>query len=143
MADQNSTQDFIRISQYHLALIAGGFGISGGLIGAWLNHHFSGNRDRRKEFNDAASVIHEKLIEERRNPSPFPTGPTETEFEIFAQHLTATERNNFNKAIEKYNKTKEEAEITMLEGVIGCGRYTNPSLIVKEIDNLLKFTKRR
>lgn len=143
MADHGSVNDFIRISQYHLALIAGGFGISGGLIGAWLNHHFSGNRDKRKEFNDVAAVIYKKLIEERRNPSPFASGPTETEFDVFSQHLSDEKRSSFYVAIEKYNKTKNEADIGTYEGLAGGGYYTNPSLIIKEIDNLLEYTKRR
>lgn len=143
MADQGSTQDFIRISQYHLALIAGGFGVTGGLIGAWLNHFFSGNRDRRKEFNDAAIGINKKLIEEQRNPHPLTVGPSEIEFDVFAQYISPTDRSNFYKAIEKYNKAKDAAKIVQLEGVPGVIHYKNPSLIINEIENLLKFSKRR
>lgn len=112
-------------------------------IGFLAGHFLAIGRDRRKEFNDAAGVVYLKLIEERRNPRPFASGPDESEFDVFSQHLSARKRSSFCTAIEKYNKTKEEADIGMYEGVIGGGHYTNPSLIVKEIDNLLKFTMRR
>lgn len=143
MTDQGSAQDFIRISQYHLALIAGGFAITGGLVGAWLNHYFSGSRDIRKEFNDAARVINEKLIAERSNPSPFEEGPTETEFEIFAQHLSSKDRRNFVKVIERYKKEKNEQNVYSPEGGIGVLYYENPSRIVNEINKIFKFTKRK
>ncbi len=112
-------------------------------IGFLAGHFLAIGRDRRKEFNEAAGVIYRKLIEERRNPNPFNFGPTDSEFDVFGQHLSARKRSSFYNAIGKYNKAKEGADIGSYEGVIGGGHYTNPSLIVKEIDNLLKFTKRR
>jgi hypothetical protein len=141
MADQNSAQDLIRISQYHLAFIAGGFGITGGLIGAWLNHYFSGSRDRRKEFNEAAEVLSVKLIKERNNASPFDHSPTDVEFEIFSQHLPFWKRGSFNRCVEKYKKTKTDNRYTSSE--YGDISYHDKNLIVSACSELLKFTKRK
>jgi hypothetical protein len=112
-------------------------------IGFLAGHFLAIGRDRRKEFNEAAKVINEKLFKERRNPTPLASVPSDTERDVFAQHLFFVKRRNFYYAVEKYNKIKEDADIRMLEGVIGCGRYKNESLIINEINNLLRYTKRR
>lgn len=143
MIDQGNAQDLIRISPYHLALIAGGFTLVGGLVGALLNHYFSTHRDRRKEFNEAASIINEKLINELNNPSPFISGPTETEIEVFAQHLSTKDRHNFFKAIDEYNKARNESDVSSPEGIIGILYYSDSSLIVDRIRKVMNFTKRR
>jgi hypothetical protein len=143
MIEQGNAQDFIRISQYHIGLIAGGFTLVGGLLGALLNHYFSTHRDRRKEFNAAASIINEKFINEQNNPSPLTNGPTETEIEVFALHLSTKDRHNFFKAIDEYNKVKNESDVSSPEGIIGILYYSDPSLIVDKIRKVMNFTKRR
>ncbi|MDH4240753.1 MAG: hypothetical protein OEW48_14430 [Phycisphaerae bacterium] len=53
MPDQESTQSFIRITYYQGLLIAGGFTLLGGFIGAWLNHYFAGQRNNAERYNSA------------------------------------------------------------------------------------------
>lgn len=53
MPDQESTQSLIRITYYQGLLIAGGFTLLGGLIGAWLNHYFAERRNKTERYNTA------------------------------------------------------------------------------------------
>jgi hypothetical protein len=62
MPDQNSTQDFIRLTYYHLALLAGGFTVIGALLGAWLNHYFSNWRNRKERFLNAYDTFRQAFL---------------------------------------------------------------------------------
>ena len=53
MPDQESVQGLIRITYYQGLLIAGGFTLLGGLIGAWLNHFFADRRNKTERYNTA------------------------------------------------------------------------------------------
>lgn len=53
MSDQESVQGFIRITYYQGLLIAGGFTLIGGIIGAWLNHYFADRRNKTERYNTA------------------------------------------------------------------------------------------
>ena len=129
------------ITPYKLALIAGGFTILGALLGNWLSHYFSGNRDRRKEFNEAAEVLNIKLIAERNNASPFAHSPTDIEFELFSQRLPFWKKEGFDRYVNKYTKTKTDNERQNSE--TGEISYHDKAPIVSAVTELLKFTKRK
>jgi hypothetical protein len=129
------------VTPYQLALIAGGFTLLGALLGNWLSHYFSGNRDRRKEFNEAAEVLNIKLIAERNNASPFAHSPTDIEFELFSQHLPFWKRVSFDGCVKQYRKTKTDNQYTSSE--YGDISYHDKDLIVSAVTELLKFTKRK
>lgn len=129
------------LTAYELALIAGGFTIIGALLGNWISHYFSGNRDKRKEFNEAAGIINTKLIAERNNASPFAHGPTDIEFELFSHHLSFWKRGSFDSCVEKYKKTKIDNQRQNSE--TGEISYHDKDLIVSAVTELLEFTKRK
>jgi len=56
------------LTPYQLALIAGGFGIAGALLGAWINHRLARHRDketRNRARFDAASSKFRSIIAQR------------------------------------------------------------------------------
>lgn len=129
------------VTPYQLVLIAGGFTILGALLGNWLSHFFSGNRDRRKEFNEAAEILNKKLIAERNNVSPFAHSPSDIEFELFSQHLSFWKRGCFDKCIKKYKTAKIDNQ--RQNSKTGEVFYHDTAPIFSAVTELLKFTKRR
>ncbi|SRR6266568_54519 len=133
------------VTPYQLALIAGGFTILGALLGNWLSHYFSGNRDRRKEFNDAADILDAILRKERKYPSP----STIIDFSAFRRVLKDQKLSSFDICVEEYKTTIINAQIEHypFEGegflVAGSGRFQDKAPIVAALDKLLEFTKRK
>lgn len=124
MADQESTQGFIRITYYHGLLIAGGFTILGGLIGAWLHHYFAGRRDKTNKRLDASTALYETFrttIRELEKEGGLDTqaivmssalGKQVTEVERFRFHLSKRKRKAFIIAWDEYHKKGQTQEFT-------------------------------
>jgi len=97
------------LSGYTIALIAGGFGIIGALLGNWASHRFSDHRDRRKEFNEAADALARILTKEKVRPIP----SAHIDFFSFQRVIEGRKLRNFNRAIELYEKAKKEQETNL------------------------------
>lgn len=118
--------------------------ILGALFGYIIGNRLSISRDRRKEFNKIAESLAVALTQERN----FPGVDTTIDFFAFRRVLNRWELFWFDKYLKEYEQAKKNAQIDPPEQnelftVIGSGRYHNPNPIVKSIDKLLKFTKRK
>ena len=51
------------LTNYQIALIAGGFTIVGGLLGALINHYFSKFRSKQERFHGAASEFRAAFVD--------------------------------------------------------------------------------
>ena len=109
----------------------------GGLIGNWL----ALSRDKRKEFNEAASLLFETLEIQKSVAlsGSFPATANETDKTTFIQikrKITFCKRKGFEKAIDKYVQAKNE-----------CGHRNNhgeyifdkPEILLAAIEDIQKY----
>ena len=84
------------LTGYELALIAGGFGIIRALLGNWVGHRFTESRDRRKEFNDAATEFRREFTEMVKTIRESHPGTRRFETTCFFQLFTSTYNTQYN-----------------------------------------------
>lgn len=128
------------LTPYQLALIAGGFAILGALLGNWISHRFSDYRDRRKEFNDAAEILFNKLSIEKTNVTAM-YSISRIEFETFSRNLPFLKQRSFDKWVKEYYTAKKDNCVKSTK--TGAVSIQNKTPIVERIDKLLEFTKRK
>ena len=114
--------------------------ILGIILGNWL----AIGRDKRKEFNEVADVVHLKLKKELKNvgeTGALVSGPTAKDFENFKRRLPFFKKKNFTKALEKYrvNKTMDN----WAHDEYNQPFYKDSKMVSESIEGLLKFTDRR
>jgi hypothetical protein len=121
--------------------------VTGGIVVGIINHFLAKSRDMEeraaKDFNAMADVLAEILSRERDSPSPH----SNIDFYAFRRVLNKRELSRFNKCVEKYEITKNNAAIdySKSDGMYcgGSAHYLDPIPIIAAIDKLLKFTKRK
>lgn len=101
------------LTGYELALIAGGFGIVGALLGNWTSHRFTDYRDRRKEFNDAAAKFRSEFTEIIKTIRESHPGTRRFETTCFFQLFTSTYHAQYNALLlfKDHLSGKEQREI--------------------------------
>lgn len=132
--------NFIKDYPSFVGIVAIFFSTIGIFIGNWL----AIGRDKRKEFNETADILAEIITKERGNLYPI---SNVIDFYAFRRILGKRELIRFDKCVEKYEKTKNDAVIdySKADGPFcgGSPYYHDPIPIIATIDKLLKFTKRK
>lgn len=114
--------------------------LGGGIVGALVAHLFSGVRDRRKEFNDAAAPIREWLLGEIEHPSPNTRRPSAIEIDAFMSRLSTWQRFRFRRADERQQRAREQASWQDATGEV---LYTDDAMIIKHLRACLRYTVRK
>ena len=112
----------------------------GFLIGLLLGHWLHLGRDKRQEFNKAATPISITLLNEAKDPSPMTAGLTDIEAKMFIELLYFWQRKRFYKTWNDYSQLKKNS---IIRDSFGGASYENKSTIIEHIQNLLQYTKRR
>jgi hypothetical protein len=110
----------MNLTAYELSLIAGGFGIVGAILGAYIGYYFSIRLINRQDFNKAAAKFRNAFINQLNYlKSDVNTGSGDTSdigeylhshyvsyhlsaFEVFRSYLTPEERMTIDEAWKKY-----------------------------------------
>ncbi len=117
------------LTNYQIALIAGGFTIIGGLLGAWINHRLAQSRDkelRKKDRFDAAAlkfrgIIAKELSEFKSRGGIFYDDRVAHLSTIhaacieFLPTLSQSNQERFANLWQEYNKYEKLRTITLLE----------------------------
>lgn len=112
-------------------LIIGTFGIVCGLVGHLITNWLSVDRDRRKEFNEAATRLHVAWSRNNRiNPH---------DLFAFQSRLRFWNRRRFSKALAAHNA--ESANYKVDE--IGGWSYADPEAFERTRQRVISFTKLR
>jgi len=123
-----------------------GFVVGGAIVGT-INHFLAKSRDIEnrtiQQFNEAADDLAKILTDERSSPNP----NRNIDFFNFRRVLSKRSLRRFDKCVEKYEKTKNDSPTSYSQEsgdvvIIGT-HYHDNSPVIAEIDNLLKFTKRK
>lgn len=73
-------------------------------LGIFLGHRLTLWRDRRKEFNQAATPIRRWLIDLAECPSPLQRQPSTIEMDAFLNRLSRRKRAKFQSILEQYHR---------------------------------------
>lgn len=140
------------------------FGVITFLVGIWFGNHFALGRDRRKEFNDAATKLRDEFAPELsslKHPSFDDTGdPSSLLLGAFNKHRIATDRFRsflkgkarieFEKAWLKYYahdnddvEDKTEFLIKYSPGWEGKPIHECRNLAIANIEKLLEFARHK
>ena len=116
------------------------FGLLTFFIGLGVGHWLALGRDKRREFNDAASPIREWLLQQIKSPSPMASSPATIELDLFIQCLPFWSRKGFSSA---YEKQKQEREKAIARDSVGGVFYSEVGLIVEALRKCLPYTERK
>lgn len=106
------------------------------LLGNWL----AIGRDKRKEFNEAATPVRGWLLGVRDQPSPYDRCPSEQEMDRFVHYLFAWQRTRFLKHLKKYRELHHALQV---QDSVGQVFYSSDSEIRDELNELFKYTRPR
>lgn len=110
------------------------------LLGLLLGNWLAIGRDKRKEFNEAASPIRGWLIKEKDAPNPYSACPSAQEFDHFVQCLRHWEKSAFVQRLSRYRSLHTSAQT---QDAIGQVFYSNDLEIRGELNKLFKYTAAR
>lgn len=110
------------------------------LLGLALGHWLAIGRDKRKEFNDAATSIRSWLLGAKDSPDPYSPWPSEQEFDRFINYLGPWQQSTFRKHLDIYKTLHNELQVQD-----SCGQvsYSEDRKISSELNKLFKYTKPR
>jgi hypothetical protein len=110
------------------------------LLGLLLGNRLALDRDKRKEFNEAAEPIRDWLLRDKDAPSPCAGWPSVQEFDRFEHHLRPWQRAAFARHL---NQFKAEHEAAQVRDEYGGVRYGDDSAIRRELNQLFPYTSPR
>jgi hypothetical protein len=119
-------------------------GILLSLGGLFFRNRLALGRDKRKEFNEVATPIYEKLREQERillEKNSFSDGPNIADFDNLERHLHFWEKPFFRKTLSRYNKHQDENryfQIRKADLFVG-----DMDQFIISIRQLTKYTKRQ
>ena len=120
------------------------FGVFTALLGFFFGHRFALWRDRRCEFNEVADSFFAALHQAKQNIES--EGSISDDFEeigdtkliSFTRYLPWWKRASYQRAAEKY-----KIACIGKDRVLGGSDYLDHASVLKAIDDLLPFTKRK
>lgn len=119
-------------------------GIVGVLIGGIVGNRLAIGRDRRREYNEIADALHERLEHQAliAQKDQFPNdanGVDETSFISLRRRLSGRKNRALDVAIEEYSAAKKECGY-FEEGIY---HFNDPETLIKAIRQLQSFVKQR
>lgn len=108
-------------------------------LGLFLGHRLALWRDRRKEFNEIAEPLREVLLKERDSASPLAKGLGVIEADRLESLLPFWRRRTFRNDWKVYCESKKST----YRDSIGQCFYKNNESIVAQIENILRYTRRK
>jgi hypothetical protein len=109
------------------------------LLGLLIGHRFGLQRDKRKEFNEAARPIRDFLIEEVSKPNAYRKFPSRSELDAFAQCLPGRRRRAFQTSWRSLLEAWEQVETDAWGG----REVKDPEPIRRAAEQCLRYTKRK
>lgn len=109
------------------------------LIGVLVGNRMSIDRDKRKEFNEAAKPIRAWLLSEVTQPSPYRHHPNVVQIDTFVSYLPFWKRRGFRKAYKRQDCARQEA---LEKDSMGSVFYKDDSYIRESLNALLPYTER-
>jgi len=143
----------MNLTAYELSLIAGGFGIVGAILGAYIGYYFSTRLINRQDFNKAASEFRYAFINQLNFlKSDVNTGSGDTSnigeylkshyvsyhlsaFEVFRNYLTPKERISIDSMWKEYCNFNQYSDKNNQEAM--------KKLALKNLKEILKFAKHK
>ncbi len=110
------------------------------LLGFVISHFTAIWRDRRKEFNAAAAPIRAYLLAQMEQPTLVSGKPTDVEMDLFRQHLSGRQYDQFTRAWASLSVTRAD----QYEGQEnGEDRFRDLAPVLKATVECLRFTGMR
>ncbi len=143
----------MNLTAYELSLIAGGFGIVGAILGAYIGYYFSIQLINRQDFNKAAAEFRNAFINQLNClKSNVNTGSGDTSnigeylhshyvsyhliaFEVFRNYLIPKERVAIDETWEKYCNFAQYSDKN--------NEAKTKKLALKRLKDVLKFAKHK
>lgn len=121
----------VEFSPAVIALLA----IAAALFGVLANHRLSLHREQRKEFNELAAPIREKLVNEASSLAPYVSGVSLEEWTILGHYLKNADRIASSAAFSEYWAAKGARR----NDAYGQVYYEDPERLKACIDRLLRY----
>jgi hypothetical protein len=110
------------------------------LSGLLLGHRLNLLRDRRKEFNDLAGPLRERLLAERAPPIPMRSSLSAAGIDALQFRLFPWHRRGFLRCTERYHQAQQAQQT---RDTLGGASYREPKAISATIDALLRYVEPR
>lgn len=113
------------------------------LCGLFFGNRLALGRDKRKEFNEVATPIYEKLREQERilrEENSFSDGPNIADFDDLERYLHFWKKPLFRKTLSRYNKHQDENRYFQIRN---ANIVRDMDQFIISIRQLTKYTKRQ
>ena len=110
------------------------------LLGLLLGNWLAIGRDKRKEFNVAATPVRGWLLKAKDSPSPYGPWPTDQEIDRFVHYLSPWRRSSFAKHLSQYKALHYSVQVTDAAGQVS---YSDSTRVRHELHELFRYTKPR
>lgn len=110
------------------------------LLGLLVGNRLAIDRDKRKEFNEAAQPIRAWLLNEVVHPSPYMHRPNVVQIDTFVSCLPFWKRRSFRKVYKRQDCARQDA---VEKDSMGSIFYKDDSYIKECLNALLPYTEKR
>ena len=110
------------------------------LVGLFVGNRLAIDRDKRKEFNEAAQPIRDWLLNEVAQPSPYRHLPNVVQIDTFVSYLPFWKRRSFRKAYTRQDCARQDV---MEKDSMGSVFYKDDSYLKECLNALLPYTEKR